>query len=76
MITVCSCTRTDPTSDAVQQLQSTPTVHPRVDVHPQPPLTFSKDMSNEQLALWLRNHPSLTGANYEEDISKLIGKMS
>ena len=63
---------TDPTSDAVQQLQSLPTVQPQVDVHPQP-LTFSKDMSNEQLALWLRNHPSLTGTDYEEDISKLIG---
>ena len=38
-------------------------------------LPFSKDMSSEQLALWLRNHPSLSGADYEEDISKLIGIM-
>ena len=37
------------------------------------PLPFSKDMSSEQLALWLRNHPSLSGADYEEDISKLRG---
>ena len=33
-------------------------------------------MSNEQLALWLRNHPSLSGTNYEEDISKLRGTLS
>ena len=32
-------------------------------------------MSNEQLALWLRNHPSLSGTNYEEDISKLRGTL-
>ena len=44
-----------------------------VDVHTS--LTFSKDMSNEQLALWLRNHPSLSGTNYEEDISKLRGTL-
>ena len=30
-------------------------------------------MSSEQLAQQLRNHPSLSGADYEEDISKLIG---
>ena len=64
---------TDPTSDNVRQPQSSPTVHPWVDVRSQPS-TFSLDMSNEQLAQWLRDHPSLTGANYEEDISKLIGK--
>ena len=39
------------------------------------PLTFSKDMSNEQLALWLRNHSSLSGTNYEQDISKLRGTL-
>ena len=39
----------------------------------QQPLTFSKHMGNEQLALWLRNHPGLSGVDYEEDISKLIG---
>ena len=47
-----------------------PAVETRVDMHSQP-LTFSKDMSSEQLALWLRNHPSLSGTEYEEDISKL-----
>jgi hypothetical protein len=57
---------------SVQQPQSPPTVQTRVDVRSQP-LTFSKDMSNEQLALWLRSHPSLRGTNYEEDMSKLIG---
>ena len=36
-------------------------------------LAFSEDMSSEQLALWLRNHPSLSEAEYEEDISKLRG---
>ena len=30
-------------------------------------------MSSEQLAVWLRNHPSLSGEDYEEDISKLRG---
>jgi hypothetical protein len=58
-----------PSGASVQQPQSPPTVQTRVDVHSQSP----KDMSNEQLALWLRNHPSLSGADYEEDISKLIG---
>ena len=48
------------------------TVQPQVDVSPQP-LTFSKDMSNEQLAQWLSNHPNLTGTDYQEDISKLKG---
>ena len=62
---------TDPASDGVQQPLSSPTIQPRVDVRPQP-LTFSKEMSNEQLALWLRDHPSLTGTDYEEDVSKLI----
>jgi hypothetical protein len=57
---------------SVQQPQSPPTVQTRVDVRSQS-LTFSKDMSREQLALWLRNHHSLSGADYEEDIRKLIG---
>ena len=65
---------TDPTSETVQQPQSHPTVHPLVDVNQQPSLTFSQDMSNEQLALWLRIHPRLIGTDYEEDISKLRGK--
>ena len=66
--------RADYSSGAtVQQLQSPPTVRPWVDVHPQPPSTFSKEMSSEQLAQWLRNHPNLTGTDYKEDISKLRG---
>ena len=61
---------TDPTGDAVQQPQAPAPVQPQINVHQQP-LTFSKDMNSEQLAVWLRNHPSLTGTNYEEDIRKL-----
>ena len=61
-----------PSGASVQQPQSPPTVQTRVDTRSQS-LTFSKDMSNEQLALWLRNHPSLSGTSYEEDISKLRG---
>ena len=61
-----------PSGASVQQPQSPPTVQTPVEVSSQS-LTFSKDMSNEQLALWLRNHPSLSGTNYEEDISKLRG---
>ena len=59
-----------PRGSNVQQPQSPPTVQMLVDVSPQP---FSKDMSSEQLALWLRNHPSLSEAEYGEDISKLRG---
>jgi hypothetical protein len=36
-------------------------------------LTFSKDMSNEQLALWLSHHPNLIGTDFSEDIVKLTG---
>ena len=61
-----------PSGASVQQPQSPPTVQTTMDVY-SPPLTFSKDMSNEQLAQWLRNHPCLSGVDYEEDISKLIG---
>ena len=61
-----------PSGASVQQPQSPPTVQTPVDVYSQP-LKFSKDMSNEQLAQWLRNHPSLSEVDYEEDISKLIG---
>ena len=64
-----------PRGSSVQQLQSPHTFQPRLDVRSQP-LTFSKDMSNEQLALWLRNHPSLSETDYEKDISKLIGTLS
>ena len=60
---------------SVQQPLSPPIVQTRVDVYSQSS-TFSKGMSNEQLALWLRNHPSLSGTNYEEDISKLRGTLS
>ena len=61
---------TDYSSSAgVQQLQSPPTVQPQV---PQPPM-FSKDMSDNQLSKWLKNHPSFTGTDYEEDITKLRG---
>ena len=59
---------------SVQQLQSLPTVQARADVCSQSS-TFSKDMSSEQLVLWLRNHPSLSKAEYEEDISKLRGTL-
>ena len=47
-------------------------ISPKLDVRSQP-LRFSKDVNNEQLAQWLRNHSSLTGIDYEEDISKLSG---
>ena len=57
---------------SMQQPQSPPTVETQVDVRSQP-LKFSNDMSNQQLALWLRNHTSLGGTDYEEDISKQIG---
>ena len=63
-----------PSGASVQQPQSPPTIQTPVDVYSQT-LTFSKDMSNELLAQWLRNHPSLSGVDYEEDISKLIGIM-
>ena len=43
-----------------------------MDVPPQP-LEFSKDMSYEQLAVWLTNHPQFVGADYQQDISKLKG---
>ena len=61
-----------PSGASVQQPQSPPTVQMQVDVHSQS-ITFSEDMSTEQLALWLRNHPSLSEAEYKEDISKLRG---
>ena len=64
-----------PSGASVQQPQSPPTVQTPVDIRSHLS-TFSKDMSNEQLSLWLRNHPSLSGTNYEEDISKLRGKLS
>ena len=59
-------------SASMQQPQSPPTVGAQGDVRSQP-LKFSNDMSNQQLALWLRNHTRVSGPDYEEDISKLIG---
>ena len=56
----------------MQQPQASSTVQPRLDVCP-PPLTFSEDMSYEQLAVWLTNHPQFMGADYQEDINKLKG---
>ena len=64
------------TGASVQQPQSPPTARTpalaQVDL-----LTFefSKCMSSEQLAQWLRNHPRLSGTDYEEDISKLRGTL-
>ena len=43
-----------------------------LDVPPQP-LEFSKDMSYEQLAVWLTYHPQFVGADYQQDINKLKG---
>ena len=75
IITINFVMHTDYSSGAsVQQPQSPSIVQTPLDVY-SPPLTFSKDMSNEQLAQWLQNHPSLSGVHYEEDISKLIGIM-
>ena len=74
IITIIVLIHKDYSSSAgVWQSQFPPSVQPQVAVHPQPSSTFSQDMSNEQLELWLRTHPSLTGTDYEEDISKLSG---
>ena len=32
-----------------------------------------KDLNNEQLAVWLSNHPRLRGTDYQHDIQKLKG---
>ena len=70
LLALCLGVHIDYSSSAgVQQPQSPPTVQPQV---PQL-LMFSKDMSDKQLSKWLKNHPSLTGTNYEEDITKLRG---
>ena len=58
--------------NAMQPLQTLPTAQPEEDVQLQH-AKFSKDMNNEQLAVWLTNHPSLTGTDYDEDIRKLRG---
>ena len=54
------------------QPQAPSTDQPKPDVSPQS-LPFSKDMSYEQLAVWLTNHPLFVGADYQQDISKLKG---
>ena len=58
--------------NAMQQSQTSLTAQPEKAVQPQHSY-FSKDMNNEQLAVWLTNHPSLTGTDYGEDIRKLRG---
>ena len=56
-----------PSGTSVQQPQSPPTtVVTQGDVH-------LNNMSNQQLALWLKSHTSLSGKDFQEDISKLIG---
>jgi hypothetical protein len=44
----------------------------QVDGRPQS-LIFSMEMSCEQLAVWLTNHPRFVGADYQQDIGKLRG---
>ena len=53
------------------QQTSTPALIQQEITVPQLP-SFSKHLNDEQLALWLQNHPSLAGTDYQEDISKLI----
>ena len=60
-----------PSSASVQQPQSPPIVQTQSDVCSQSP----KNMSYKQLAVWLGNHPSLSGGDYEDDISKLRGTL-
>jgi hypothetical protein len=55
----------------VQQQPQAPAAS-QVDGPPQP-VIFSSEMSCEQLAVWLTNHPQLVGADYQQDISKLKG---
>ena len=54
--------------------QSTQELIQQETVIPQP-MNFSRDMSNEQLALWLRNHPNLSGTDYQEDVAKIKGTL-
>ena len=54
-----------------QQYIQTPAQPPQVQARAQEiPRTFSKDLSSEQLALWLSQ---LVGTDYHEDIDKLKG---
>ena len=59
-------------SESVRHPQSLLTNQPTVILQPQPQ-AFSKDMSYEQLAMWLTNHPLLVGEGYQQDIRKLKG---
>ena len=59
-------------SEPVPHPQALSSDQPKLDASPQP-LEFSKDMSYEQLAEWLTNHPQFVGADYQRDISKLKG---
>ena len=76
--------RPQPHTTPVPQLQTTTqaplpacvTISPQsqqVQNQPTDLETFSKDMSNEQLALWLNCHPKLVGTDFSEDINKLRG---
>ena len=61
-------------SEVLQQTQTLAIAQPRGDVCSQQlPLTFSKDLNNEQVAQWLSMHPNFAGAGYQEDILKLRG---
>ena len=62
-------------SEPVPHPQALSSDQPKLDVPPQP-LEFSKDMSYEQLAVWLTNHPRFVGADCQQDISKLRGIIS
>ncbi len=61
----------DSTSDSVQQLRAPASQVD--DIVPPQPLLFSKDMSCEQLAVWITKYPQFMGADYQQDISKLKG---
>ena len=56
-------------SDPVPHPQAVTSNQPKLDI----PLEFSKDMSYQQLAVWLTNHPQFVGADYQQDITKLKG---
>lgn len=56
------------------QQASTPVLIPQEIIVPQLS-PFSKHLNNEQLSLWLQNHPSLIGTDYREDINKLKGTL-
>ena len=58
-------------SEPVQQPQALSSDQPRLDVLPE----FSKDMTSEQLSIWLTNHPQFVGADHQQDISKLKGML-